>query len=277
MKVLMLTTGWPNPKNPNSSPFIYRQYEFLKRHGIEVDVFHLQSNHNPINYLIGWIKVRKLIWDNSYDVVHAQWGHSATLAIPTKLPLVITFRGMDLEGIVNKNGNYSIYGKLLITVSKFASKFADEIVVVSKRLGDKLKNTNYKILPSGIDLNLFKPLDKLDCRKKLGLPYNKKIILFTASPDHPRKRFHLAKQAVEILKNKFECELVICTNQTHENVVLFMNAADCLILNSAAEGSPNVIKEALACNLSIVSTRVGDVEERKGSLNHFEICDSTPE
>ena len=47
----MLTTGWPNPKNPNSSPFIYRQYQFLKKHGIEVDVFHLQSNHNPINYL----------------------------------------------------------------------------------------------------------------------------------------------------------------------------------------------------------------------------------
>ena len=83
-----------------------------------------------------------------------------------------------------------------------------------------------KISLSGIDLNLFKPLDKLECRKKLGLPYNKKLILFTASPNHPRKRFHLAQQAIDILKNKFDCELVICTNQTHKNVVLFMNAAD---------------------------------------------------
>ena len=273
----MLTTGWPTQTNPNSSPFIYRQYEFLKKHGIEVDVFHLQSNHNPVNYLKGWIKVRKLIWNHSYNVIHAQWGHSATLAIPTKLPLIITFRGMDLEGIINKNGNCSIYGRILIAVSKFTSQFADEILVVSKSLGDKLKDKSYKVLPSGIDLDLFKPLDKLDCRKKLGLPYNKKLILFTASPNHPRKRFHLAQQAVEILKNKFDCELVICTNQTHKNVVLYMNAADCLILTSAAEGSPNVIKEALACNLSIVSTRVGDVEERKGSLNHFEICDSIPE
>ena len=276
MKVLMLTTGWPNPKNPNSSPFIYRQYQFLKKHGIEVDVFHLQSNHNPINYLIGWLKVRKLIWKNTYNIVHAQWGHSATLAVPTKLPLVITFRGMDLEGIINKNGDYSIYGKLLVFVSKLASRFADEIVVVSKNLGDKLSNKNYTILPSGIDLDLFKPQDKFECRKKLGLPTNKKLILFTAAPDHPRKRFELAKQSVNLLKNKIDCELIICANQNHENVVSFMNAADCLILTSAAEGSPNVVKEALACNLSIVSTQVGDVKERKGTLSHFEICESRP-
>ena len=277
MKVLMITTGWPTQTNPNSSPFIHRQYQFLKKHGIEVDVFHLQSNHNPINYLKGWIKVRKLIWYNSYNIIHAQWGHSATLALPTKTPLIITFRGMDLEGIINKNGNYSMYGRILIAVSKLTSKFADEIIVVSKSLGDKLKRKDYKVLPSGIDLDLFKPLDKLECRKRLGLPANKKLILFTASPDHPRKRFHLAQQSIDILKNRMDCELVICENQNHKNVVLFMNAADCLILTSAAEGSPNVIKEALACNLSIVSTQVGDVEERKGSLNHFEICDSSPE
>ena len=80
---------------------------------------------------------------------------------------------MDLEGIINKNGNCSIYGRILIAVSKFTSQFADEILVVSKSLGDKLKDKSYKVLPSGIDLDLFKPKDFNTIEKHFRAFYRK--------------------------------------------------------------------------------------------------------
>ena len=173
MKVLMITPGWPNKSNPNSSPFIVNQYNSLVRKGIDVDLFNFKSNRNPLNYMIAWVKIRMILRKKSYDLIHAQWGHSALLVLNTSLPLVITFRGMDLEGIVNKYGNYAIYSKLLTRISRFVSNFADEIIVVSQSLGNKLPTKNYTILPSGVDLSLFKPLDKSNSRSALGLPQNK--------------------------------------------------------------------------------------------------------
>lgn len=277
MKILMITPGWPDKSNPYSSPFIFRQYQSLIKHGIDVSIFNFKGNKNPINYALAWIKIRLLLRKNAYDLVHAQWGHTAMLVFNTKLPLIITYRGMDLEGIVNKKGKYSLYGKFLTVISKFTSKIADEVIVVSKSLGNKLSRQDYTILPSGIDLELFKPLDKLECRTNLKLPQDKKLILFAASRNNPRKRYGLAHSAVDKLKQKYNCLLIVCEQERPEKVPLYMNAADCLILTSIHEGSPNVIKEALACNLPIVSVEVGDVKERKRNLKHFEISDDDPE
>ena len=277
MKVLMITPGWPSKSNPNSSPFIFRQYESLIKHGIDVTIFNFKGNKNPVNYILALAKIQILLRRNTYDLIHAQWGHTALLTLNTKLPLVVTYRGMDLEGIINKNGKYSIYGKFLTWISKFTATIADEVIVVSKSLGNKLSRQDYTILPSGINLELFKPLNKFECRRTLNLPHNKKLILFAASRNHPRKRYDLAAKAISILKQNFNCELIVCENKNPDKVPFYMNAADCLILTSTHEGSPNVIKEALACNLPVVSVEVGDVKERKGNLKHFEICDSKPE
>ena len=277
MKVLMITPGWPSKSNPDSSPFIFRQYQSLIKHEVDVNVFNFKGNKNPVNYILALAKIQILLRRNTYDLIHAQWGHTALLALLTKLPLVVTYRGMDLEGIINKKGKYSTFGKLLTKISKLTSKIPEEVIVVSKSLGDKLSRQDYTILPSGIDLKLFKPLNKSESRKNLNLPQDKKLILFAASRKHPRKRYGLATKAISILKQKSNCELIVCENENPDKVPFYMNAADCLILTSTHEGSPNVIKEALACNLPVVSVEVGDVKERKGNLKHFEICDSTPE
>ena len=115
-----------------------------------------------------------------------------------------------------------------------------------------------------MDLSKFSLIDKNEARKKLGLG-NKKYILFAANPARPEKNFKLAEQAVKKL-NRNDTELLVVHSQPFDKMKLYFNAADVLLLTSLHEGSPNVIKEALVCNLPIVSTDVGDVKWLLGDL-----------
>lgn len=67
---------------------------------------------------------------------------------------------------------------------------------------------------------------------------------------------------VDILKaeNK-NVELLLPVEVAHEDMPYYMNSTNMLVLASLKEGSLNVIKEAMACNLPIVTTDVGDIKE----------------
>jgi glycosyltransferase involved in cell wall biosynthesis len=188
------------------------------------------------------------------------------------LPLVITFRGNDLEGIVGKRGSRTVKGEIQRCISRVMAKRADEAIVVSDSLGKLLKR-DYHIIPSGLDLESFKPAPKGEARQQLGLPLSKPLILFAASTlDNPRKRYGLATEAVDMLKGSYEAELVVANNVPHSEMPKYMNACDALLLTSVHEGSPNVVKEALACNLPVVSVDVGDVAERIGAVDGCFVC-----
>jgi glycosyltransferase involved in cell wall biosynthesis len=117
-----------------------------------------------------------------------------------------------------------------------------------------------------------------DARRQLDLPLDKSFVLFAANPDNPIKRYTLAKEAVALLKSRFDVELVTVYRASHDLIPLYMNACDVLILTSAHEGSPTVIKEALACNLPVVSVDVGDVCYRIGNIPGCIVCaDDSPE
>src|SRR5215831_21245341 len=103
MRVLMITCEWPFPARPHNAPFIVRQVEFLRKAGVDIDVFAFRGAKNPANYFRAWCQVHKKLRQHTYDVEHAQWGHSATTALPTRLPLVVTFRGGEGEGLVGSN------------------------------------------------------------------------------------------------------------------------------------------------------------------------------
>jgi glycosyltransferase involved in cell wall biosynthesis len=106
----------------------------------------------------------------------------------------------------------------------------------------------------------------------LDLPLDKSFVLFAANPDNPIKRYTLAKEAVALLKSRFDVELVVVFRAPHEQMPLYMNACDVLILTSAHEGSPTVVKEALACNLPIVSVDVGDIRSQIERINGCVLC-----
>ncbi len=263
IKVLMITSEYPTAERPMGVPFIRRQVEFLRKAGVDVDVFHFKGNKKFLNYISAWWRLRKHVYGKHYDLMHAQWGHSATLALPKRMPWVITFRGNDLEGIIGRSGNQTFLGKILQTVSKTTARFADNVIVVSESLGRHLKRDDYRVIPSGLDLGKFKIIPKKEARKSLDLPEDKKLILFVANTiTNPRKRFELAKSAVDLIKEKYDAEFVVANGIGHELIPVYMNACDALILTSVHEGSPNVVKEALACNLPVVSVDVGDVRKR---------------
>ena len=280
LRVLMVTSEWPAPGTPSTTNFIKRQAEFLKRAGVHVDVFAFRGSKNPVNYVSAWTRVWPLLQPSRYDLVHAQFGQSGLLAFPKRLPLVVTYRGSDLLGIVGDgSGRHTMRGRVLQRASRFVGRRADAVIVVSAHMQAQLKTkAPIHVIPSGIDFRLFRPLDRTAARRELGLPLEERLVLFVGRPHQARKRHALARAAVDILNKRLPAQLIVAWGVPHDKIPVYMAAADCLIVTSMQEGSPNVVKEALACDLPVVSVAVGDVPERLKDVAGTEVCaDERPE
>lgn len=270
MRILMITSEWPTPERPNAVPFVVRQVDFLRRAGLEVDVFHFRGGKNLFRYMQAWFRVRSTLAQTSYDLIHAQFGQSGLLALfPKRLPLVVTFRGDDLEGIVGDDRKYMLAGKILRQVSQFVAKRADAVILVSAHFSKYLSRKDVTVLPSGLDLTLFRTMPREEARQRLGLPANQTLVLFAGNPAEARKRFTLAQAVVNNIPG---AQLVVAWNVPHAQIPLFMNACDAMIFTSMHEGSPNVVKEALACNLPVVSVEVGDVRRWLSEVDGCIVC-----
>ncbi|HYL22440.1 MAG TPA: glycosyltransferase [Gemmatimonadales bacterium] len=279
IRVLMLTTHWPTPGQPRTTYFIKRQADFLQAAGVLVDVFHFRGQRNPWNYLSAWWRLRRRLARNYYDVMHAQFGHSGMLAFPKRLPLVVTYRGSDLLGEVGRGARYTRFGRLLQWVSRAVARRADAVIVVSEHMKAELPpGVPAHVIPSGLDFELFRPIPRDEARRHLGLPPDRPLVLFAGSPEWPRKRYALARAAMDCLGRTLPAELVIAWGVPHDDIPYYMNACDALVFTSMQEGSPNVVKEALACDLPVVSVPVGDVPIRIAGVAGCELCaDEHPE
>lgn len=273
LRVLMVTSEWPTTsQNPHAVPFLVRQVQFLRNAGVEITLFPFRGARKPLNYLKAWWGVQRLLRRHRYDVIHAQWGQSAPTALPTRLPLVVTFRGGEGEGIVGDNGRYTLSGEILRMVSAFIARRADELVVVSAHMCAYLPKRPVHVIPSGLDFSRLPLMAKADARRELGLPQDKRLVLFVGDPQEARKRHALAADVVSRLDPALNAELVVAWKVPHDQVPVYMNACDALLFVSMYEGSPNVVKEALACNLPVVSVEVGDVAQRIGSVAGCRLC-----
>jgi teichuronic acid biosynthesis glycosyltransferase TuaC len=279
LRVLMITAGWPQPGQPQTTHFVKRQAEFLRKAGVEVDVFSFRGAKSPVNYARAWREVRPQMTSGRYDVVHAQFGQSGILALPKHLPLVITLRGSDILGIVGKDGRYTLAGRVSQAVARFALRRADAVVVVSEHMTDYFHTSApVTVLPSGLDFDLFRVVPRDEARSRLGWPLDKRFILFAGNPEQPRKRYALAKAAVDALNRTLPAELVVAWGVPHTDIPLYMNACDAFVFTSMQEGSPNVVKEALACDLPVVSVSIGDTAERLRGIAGCELVeDERPE
>jgi glycosyltransferase involved in cell wall biosynthesis len=217
------------------------------------------------------------------DVIHVMYGGVMADQIVRHhhvCPIVVTFRGSDLLGENLSGWMRKIVSHYGVICSRRAAHEADGVVVVARHLIGALNGTakpeKIRVIPSGIDLNRFKPMDSLACKNKLGWKLESFHVVFASSSGDPVKRPRLAQAAVEHSK-RLGCpaEFHFITGIPSSEVPLWMNAADALLMTSLHEGSPNVVKEALACGLPVVSVEVGDVVEQ---INGMEGCHlSAPE
>jgi teichuronic acid biosynthesis glycosyltransferase TuaC len=282
LRVLMITSEWPVPGVRFTTNFIKRQAEFLSSAGVSVDVFVFRGSKRPLNYLNAWTRVWPQLRPDRYDLVHAQFGQSGLLALPRRLPLVVTFRGSDILGIIgDRKGRNTVRGRLLQRVSRFVARRADAVILVSEHMRAHFKTkAPVFVIPSGLDLDLFRPIPKDEARKQLGLDPHARLVLFVGRTHQARKRHWLAQKAVQKLNERLTepAQLIVAWGVPHGQIPIYMNAADVLVVTSMQEGSPNVVKEALACDLPVVSVPVGDVAERLWGVEGSEVTvDDRPE
>jgi teichuronic acid biosynthesis glycosyltransferase TuaC len=278
LRVLMITSEWASDPG-HTAHFIARQVRFLRAAGVDVDVFSFRGGRHPLRYLAAWAHLQLRLVRQRYDVIHAQFGQSGLLALPKRLPLVVTFRGDDLFGILGTGGRPTPAGRLLQWLSRRVARRADAAILVSAHLQRYLTSSvATHIVPSGLDLDLFRCIPRDEARQHLGLPRDGHRILFVGDPADPRKRYDLAREAVERLNRTVAAELVIGWRVPHDQMPFYMNACDALVFTSREEGSPNAVKEALACDLPVVSVAVADVPLRLAGIPGCEVCaDDSPE
>ena len=251
MKVLVLARY----KENGFAPFVTQQVAALEILGVECRFFQVKSN-GVAGYLKHLKALRKAIKEFHPDVVHAHYGLCGLLAnLQRRVPVVTTFHGSD----INK--------KNVLPFSKMAMRLSAWNIFVSKRTIDIAKpKKKYTLLPCGIDIYDLQLTDKQEARVKMHLREDKKYVLFSGAFDNTVKNAPLAKEAVTLLNDE-NVELLELKGYSHEEVTLMMCAADAFIMTSISEGSPQVVKEALACGCPIVSVDVGDVKERVAEIN----------
>jgi glycosyltransferase involved in cell wall biosynthesis len=277
IRVLTVTSEWIG--TGHGTPFIARQVEFLRRAGIDVEVFAFRGAKNPINYLKAWRRLRRKLKRERYDLIHAQFGQSGLLALTKRMPLVVTLRGDDILGVNRPGRRPALYGRLLRRLTQLVTLCSDAVIVVADHMRAHVpSSTPVHVIPSGLDLDSFKRLPQMEARRRLGLSEGGWLVLFACNPADERKRFDLARRAVEILNERLPAELIVAWGVPHAEIPVYMSACDVFVFTSSQEGSPNVVKEALACDLPVVSVAVGDVRQRLQGVEGCEVCvDEQPE
>jgi glycosyltransferase involved in cell wall biosynthesis len=232
------------------APFIIEQAEALKALGCEVDFFGL-TGKGIRGYLSNLSAMNRKIKDYRPDVVHAHYGLSGLLAtLQHKVPVVVTYHGSDIND--SEVRGYSKKAMRLSAWDIFVSRKTMEIAQPKKK---------YTLLPCGVDLLDLQSTEKCAARERMHLSLDKRYVLFSGAFDNAVKNAPLAQEAIAQMHEE-SVELLELKGFSREEVTLLLCAVDAFLMTSFTEGSPQVIKEALACGCPIVSVDVGDVRER---------------
>ena len=263
MKLLVIASD----KGEHFVPFIEEQITALQQNGVEI-VRYGVTGKGIIGYLRELPALRRLIRAEHPDIIHAHYGLCGLLAnLQRRIPVVTTYHGSDIN-----NPSILRFSKIAIRLSAYNIFVSKKNVALAFRLSPfafRLKKRS-ALLPCGVNLTDDQLLSRSEARKALGIAEQEKIVLFAGAFDNAVKDAPLAQEAVSFASrlSPFASNLILqeLRGFTRAEVNCWMCAANVLLMTSKTEGSPQVIKEAMACGCPIVSVDVGDVAERTSGV-----------
>lgn len=264
--------------SPYTGIFVDRQIGSLKKAGVRISTFDIGTSHSPIHIFSKWLELRREVRRVVPDLVHGQYG--TIVGILTAFagrPAVISFCGGDLQPGASVSYLRLFFGFFL---SNLAALRAERLICKSEQLRQALWwcKSRAVVIPSGVDLNLFSPGPQHEARKELGWHLENPVAILNVGADPKGKGIDLANEAMRIASQRVpSAKLHIISNVEPKRMPVYYRAADVLLCTSITEGSPNVVKEALACNLPVVSTPVGDVSERLIGVHPSCVVSRNPE
>lgn len=267
MRVLCVANAWPDGESV-AGIFVKRQVESLRRLGCEIDVVVVGRTSGK-----RWTRdvkaFREQVAARGYEVIHAQYGGRTALAgvaIAAGTPFVVSFCGTDLNGLCVGKHWERAYAAAGVLCSQLAAPMASQIILKSDALRKKLwlgrDRRRAQVVPNGVDFDLFRPMDRRAARERLGWPAHRPVALVSGQSDSSVKRVDLAQAAVDAARSQIPgLALEVLHGVPPDDVPIYLNASDVVMMTSQHEGSPNIVKEALACDVSVVSVEVGDVRQ----------------
>lgn len=253
MKILYVTNMFPTKKSPAFGIFVKEQIQSIASTlDCQYDLYFINATEQGNwQYLKSIFALPYKMSRGRYDIVHIHYGISGLFLLFFK-PRAKTFLTLHGADILEKQGR-----NVQVFFTKLILRKVHKVFILNKEMEDIIAplNANYEIIPCGVDMDFFKPV------QKRRLNTNNKLILFPGDPSVIVKNFSMFEKVILLLKARspYEIRFQCIKGLTRLAVRDLMNEADCMVMTSLSEGSPQVIKEALACDLPVVSVPVGDV------------------
>lgn len=271
MRVLIVTNMYPDTARPYNGIFIAEQLNAIKdmHKDVDFDVCYIEGeNKGKIEYIKSMARVNNMIYHNNYDLVHIHFGLSGLYMLwpfRKRIPTIVTFHGSDIQPAGGNN-------ILTIGISRLVARIANTCITLNADMDKMVRryNSNTFIIPCAVDTNIFHPITHKHSHR------NTRKIVFPCNHDMKVKNYTLFRQTLDIIRQEYninceECEL---SGLSRQQVATLFNNADLMLMTSRSEGSPQAVKEALACNLPVVSTPVGDVEELLYNVKNCFVADT---
>jgi teichuronic acid biosynthesis glycosyltransferase TuaC len=246
------------------NPIIKNQAEALVNSGIEVQLFPIKGK-GLLRYLSSAYKLHRYLRANQVDIIHAHFGLSGLISkLGGRHPTIVSLMGSELY----ENKFWRIFYRYSCTM------LWDGIIVKTMAMKRILGKENIEVIPNGVNLDKFKPMNRAEAREKLGWNEGKYVLFVSVfNSNNFQKNSRLAEESMAVVNEVQKASLISLHNIDNSLMPTYYSAADCLLITSRWEGSPNAVKEAMACNCPIVSTPVGDVPELFDNVEGNHITD----